>query len=67
MSKWCSPAPKKCDICQQPMKEVFYDCLVPLYGRWGCLCVSCFMSYECSTGTGRGQKYSIATLEKLEG
>lgn len=66
-SKWHGTEPTKCQLCWQPFKQWFYDCLIPSSYQWGLICTQCFKDHGCKTGTGLGQKYSLTTLEKLEG
>jgi hypothetical protein len=65
--KWQSPAPTECQLCNQPLKDHFIDAYIPSYGQWGIACVSCGKMHGCKFGTGLGQRYSLKTLEKLEG
>ena len=69
--KWFGSDPIICDICKIPFNvgknPVFYDAFVPAFGQWGLICNSCFIIHNCSLGTGKGQKYNLKTLEKLEG
>ena len=51
--------PANCEACGCTMsnRTVFFDCKIPQIGSWGNICLACFQSYGCKTGTGRGQKY----------
>jgi hypothetical protein len=46
-----------CDACETTNNGVIYDANVRT--RWGWLCPSCFRSYRCSLGVGKGQRYVI--------
>ena len=54
-----SPVSKKCDICTAPFPKSkgtrMYDTVV--HGRWGCICHTCFVRFNCALGLGKGQKY----------
>jgi hypothetical protein len=57
--QWVGPAPKECDICEEPLVRVFYD-IATLAGPWACLCTGCVGVYSRGTlGTGLGQKYEL--------
>ena len=63
---WISPAPKHCDLCHQKLKGNFIDGRT-VYGPWGILCIPCHGQYGVGLGLGKGQKYNLETLEKIEG
>ena len=64
--KWRGSKPSKCDLCGTDLKEAtcFYD-FRTVHGSWALGCEVCFTSMGCGLGTGKGQKYSITTLEKI--
>ena len=64
--KWLSEAPTHCDLCNDELTDTFVDGKT-LQGPWGNMCVYCHDVYGVGFGTGRGQKYNLETLEKLEG
>lgn len=67
VKKWISAQPVKCDICNHIFSEkdkYFYDFKIPM-GPWGIGCKNCFTTYGTRLGIGRGQKYSLKTLEKI--
>jgi hypothetical protein len=66
IKKWSGSNPINCDICHQPFAEVFIDSRT-VYGRWGLLCKTCHSKYGTGLGTGRGQKYDLKTMIKIEG
>jgi hypothetical protein len=35
-------------------------------GPWAIMCVLCHLAFGVGLGTGKGQKYSLKTLEKIE-
>ena len=66
--KWMGSKPVDCDICSKPFEE--YEWFVDgktMMGPWGLLCPICFRSYGVGLGTGKGQKYNLETLEKIDG
>ena len=67
--KWMSEAPVECDLCHKKFKgfaQFFVDGKT-IYGPWGIMCPDCHKSFGCGLGTGKGQKYNLNTLDKLEG
>jgi hypothetical protein len=64
--KWMGSTPQRCDVCLLPFKWWFIDGKLSI-GPWGLICVSCHATHGCGLGTGRGQKYNLKTLEKVEG
>jgi hypothetical protein len=63
---WMGTAPQLCQLCSNPLKKQFVDGKTQM-GPWGIMCVSCHKRRGCGLGTGRGQKYDLVTLEKIEG
>lgn len=68
---WLSPAPVSCDLCSTPLTLTaghthFVDGKTR-FGPWAAMCVNCHAANGVGLGTGRGQKYSLKTLEKVEG
>ncbi len=66
VKKWMGSTPTVCDICQKKFEGAFIDAAT-VSGRWGLLCTSCHKQHGVGLGTGRGQKYNLATLIKVEG
>jgi hypothetical protein len=64
--KWMGPAPTKCDLCHRPLKNQFVDGRTQM-GPWGLMCLGCHHKHGLGYGTGRGQRYDLVTLEKLDG
>ncbi len=64
--KWMSTPPKHCDICEGVLTKVFIDGQTVM-GLWGIMCPSCHPRYGVGLRTGKGQKYNLDTLEKVEG
>ena len=66
MSKLIS-TPKECQLCHSPSNTLDYiiDGSTP-YG-WAFMCVSCHREIGRGLGMGKGQKYDLKTLEKVEG
>jgi hypothetical protein len=54
-----------CDFCQE-VHEWFVDGKT-IGGPWAIMCPHHFEFMGVGLGTGRGQKYDAATLEKMEG
>ena len=40
-TRWLSPVPEKCDTCDTPIENKFYDAKTSM-GPWACMCPSCF-------------------------
>jgi len=57
---------KGCDICKAAFTDVVYDGKT-LHGPWAFMCEDCFQDLGVGLGTGRGQKYDVKTLKKIEG
>ena len=64
--KWMSEAPQKCDICGKPLAQQFVDGKTRM-GPWGIMCAVCHHKHGVGLGTGKGQRYDLTTLEKVEG
>lgn len=47
------PVARKCDL--HPGVTAYADAKIP-HGPWANLCQSCFRTYGCSLGTGKGQR-----------
>ena len=68
MAKWQGDLPKTCNLCEVPLSTVpsFIDGKT-LDGPWAIMCIDCHRVNGVGLGTGKGQKYSLLTLEKIEG
>lgn len=64
--KWMGLRPSHCDKCTQELHGQFVDGRTKM-GQWGILCIACFRRVGVGLGTGKGQRYDLTTLEKLEG
>lgn len=64
--KWISDRPEKCDLCGRPLVDWFVDGKTT-YGPWAVIGKCCFDKFGVGLGTGRGQRYDLETLEKIEG
>jgi hypothetical protein len=53
---WIGSNPTHCQVNGTPLGDVMYDANVPGIG-WGNIGHDAFVSYGCSLGLGRGQKY----------
>ena len=64
--KWRGSKPIRCDLCGCDLKEAtcFYD-FCTVQGPWALGCEKCFARYGVGLGIGKGQKYSITTLEQI--
>jgi hypothetical protein len=66
---WLSPRPTQCNACEGSFLKhtvAFVDGWIPGVG-WGVYHISCFKTHKGVLGTGRGQKYNMKTLEKIDG
>jgi len=66
MSKWLSEVPAECDLCHHKLTTSFIDGKT-VWGPWGIMCPRCHGEFGFGFGTGRGQEYFLATLEKIKG
>lgn len=59
MSKyWMGSIPTKCDLCNEPITDRFYDVRLPLQGgMWANVDSACFVGSHAKLGIGRGQRY----------
>lgn len=55
-SKWLSPPPEKCDICERKIEKTFVDGKT-LFGPWACMCKPCHRDHGGKLGLGLGQLY----------
>ena len=65
--RWMGARPQSCQCCGQTLREQFADGRHPVFGMWGIFAVTCFKRLGGTYGIGRGQRYDLKTLEKLEG
>lgn len=63
---WSPPAPDRCDICQHRISGSFIDGATS-QGLWAIMCINCWRAFGTGFGIGRGQRYNLETLEKMEG
>ena len=65
---WQDDVPKKCDLCSHRFNSAtdkhFYD-FATVGGQWCVGCSECFAKRGTGLGVGRGQKYELATLKKV--
>ncbi len=66
VKKWMGSVPTNCDKCSQPLSQQFIDGATQM-GQWGILCAACHHRCGCGLGLGRGQRYDLKTLEKIDG
>ena len=64
--KWAGQPPTVCELCGGPFEGVFIDGRTQ-GGPWGLLCAGCHALHGVGLGLGKGQKYDLVTLEKVEG
>jgi hypothetical protein len=71
MVKWGGEKPTVCGACEGNFDRStsFVDGAIPTSTgpMWGLYHVTCFKSYGGKLGTGRGQKFDMKTLEKING
>lgn len=61
MIYWLSPVPEKCETCDAPIGEKFYDAATDsVTGPWACICPTCFTLGPGigKLGLGLGQEYT---------
>lgn len=63
--KWFGEKPDACQICNQPLKGSFIDGATAR--GWAIMDVACWRRVGYGLGTGKGQRYNLATLDKIEG
>jgi len=66
MSKWLGDPPKECDLCHNTLTNSFVDGRTT-WGPWAIMCNRCHGQFGSGFGTGNGQEFSLATLEKIRG
>jgi hypothetical protein len=64
--KWMGVTPANCDLCHVPLTTEFIDGATA-FGPWAIMCPACHRDQARGLGTGRGQKYDLKTLEKIDG
>ena len=55
-----------CAFCEKELIKERIDGRT-VYGPWADMCSTCHRTHGCGFGTGRGQRFDIATGKKLEG
>lgn len=68
--RWFGDVPAACELCKKPMTgNVFFDAVVRVHTRnlWALVCETCHRHFGVGLGTGKGQKYDLTTMAKLEG
>lgn len=65
--KWLGIVPTKCDLCRGKFRDGHFIDGKTVYGSWAIMCTTCHSHSGDGLGTGRGQKYLLTTLEKVEG
>lgn len=61
---WKGPLPKKCEICDNTLRDQFVDGATAR--GWAIMCRACAKLYSYGFGLGKGQLYDAATGQKLE-
>jgi len=51
-----------CDFCDERAK---YDVRIPFFATWGYVCETHFQQFECTLGTGRGQRLILKGYKPL--
>lgn len=61
---WLSPVPEKCDTCDTPITNKFYDAATK-FGAWACMCPTCQIlgPGKGQVGLGKGQEYTKKTID----
>ncbi len=60
-SRWIGNAPSRCDLCDAPIVDEFYDASMPnIGGSWANVDRRCFTMFNGKLGVGRGQRYHKA-------
>lgn len=54
--RWLSTPPKKCDICEIAIDDVFIDGATSS-GPWAFMCEDCHHFHGMGLGLGRGQRF----------
>lgn len=65
--KWMGTPPSKCQLCERYLKNAFIDGKLVFGTSWAIMCTGCHSFHGVGLGAGRGQKYDLKTLEKIEG
>lgn len=58
--------PVKCDICDQQCHSTYVDGKTK-QGPWATMCPKCHLAWGVGIGTGKGQRYSAISREKIAG
>ena len=66
VKKWKGSKPETCDLCHKPLQIQFVEGK-SCYGPWGIFCAVCHSRFGVGLGTGKGQRYDLASLEKVAG
>ena len=66
VAKWMGSVPKTCDLCKVPLTTSFIDGKTR-FGPWAIMCPACHRDQALGLGVGRGQAYSLDTLQKIGG
>jgi hypothetical protein len=64
---WAGQRPVKCAICQRELKQQFVDGVVAQSGFWAIMCAVCHSRFGMGLGIGRGQRYDLTSLRKVDG
>ncbi len=64
--KWMGRVPVRCEGCGDILEGVFIDGKTA-FGHWAIMCDNCYTTHGVGLGIGKGQKYDLKTLEKIEG
>lgn len=66
VKQWNGSRPTVCEICKYELVGNFIDGATSR-GPWAKMCPHCHYEQGIGLGTGRGQRYDLQTLRKLEG
>jgi hypothetical protein len=63
---WMGTVPTHCGLCKQPLVQQFIDGATR-FGYWAIMCALCHRDQAIGLGLGKGQRYDMKTLEKIDG
>ena len=64
--KWIGTVPTACQLCHRDLKHEFIDGRLRFCTAWAIVCSSCHNTHGYGLGVGKGQKYDLKTLNKIE-
>jgi hypothetical protein len=64
--RWRGTPPERCDLCHRLLTWAFVDGKTQ-FGIWGIMCPECHIDVGVGLGVGRGQRYELPSLRKVDG